>query len=158
GSGYYDASWKHAFVEDNDWKSEDQMCVYVTGAVQSSGVYGRNYGTRLNELLELACLQKSADLSQFNLAEILEDEAKIIIPEVGWKTADSKAAPTGLININTASQEELESLTGIGEALASRIINYRQTNGNFLTKEEIKNVSGIGDKKYEALADSITVN
>jgi len=63
----------------------------------------------------------------------------------------------GLININTASQADLETLSGIGPALAQRIIQYREKNGNFLTKEDIKNVSGIGDKRYEQLKDLISV-
>ncbi len=167
GSGYYYAEWKHSWSEDNNWKSQDKICVYLTGAVQSSGVYELNYGTRLNELLEKAGLQESADLSQFNLAEVLEDEAQIIIPQLEPTAPETELEPiaaepvqvtSGLININKASQEELESLPGIGKALASRIIAYRQNHGNFLSKEEIKNVSGIGEKKYAALAESITVN
>jgi competence protein ComEA len=63
----------------------------------------------------------------------------------------------GLININTASQAELETLPGIGPALAQRIIQYREKNGNFLTIEDIKNVSGIGEKRFEQLKDQITV-
>jgi len=62
-----------------------------------------------------------------------------------------------LININTASQAELETLSGIGPALAQRIIQYREKNGNFLTTEDIKNVSGIGGKRFEQIKDQITV-
>ena len=61
------------------------------------------------------------------------------------------------VNINTASASELTSLDGVGDATAAKIIAYRQANGSFSSIEEIKKVSGIGDKKFEAIKDSITV-
>lgn len=62
-----------------------------------------------------------------------------------------------LININKASEEELQKLTGVGESTAKKIINYREEYGNFKTIEDIKNVSGIGDAKFEAIKKDITV-
>ena len=67
---------------------------------------------------------------------------------------DSKS---GLINLNTATQSEFETLTGIGVSTAKKIIDYREKNGKFKSIEEIKNVSGIGDAKYAAIKDDITV-
>lgn len=64
---------------------------------------------------------------------------------------------TNLININTATQTELETLTGIGPSTALKIINYREENGKFNTIEDIKNVPGIGDSKYEAIKNEICV-
>ena len=61
------------------------------------------------------------------------------------------------MNINTASKEKLETLPGVGETTAQKIIDYREANGKFKTIEDIKNVSGIGDSKYESLKDKITV-
>lgn len=75
----------------------------------------------------------------------------------GSRSNSSGTSGGGLININTAGQKELESLPGIGPALAERIIQYREKNGPFLSPEDIKNVSGIGDKRYEQLKDLISV-
>ena len=73
-------------------------------------------------------------------------------------TTTSAAGKTGKININTASKEALMELDGIGETLAQRIIDYRETYGGFDSIEEIQQVSGIGDKRYAAIKDYITVN
>jgi len=72
---------------------------------------------------------------------------------------DSSSSDGGnnIVNINTATQTELESLPGIGPSLALKIINYRKENGNFSSIEEIKNVSGIGDSKFESMKDFIVV-
>ena len=71
--------------------------------------------------------------------------------------SDTSAAPAALININTASAEELKSLPNIGDAIAEQIIVYREENGGFDTVEEIMKVSGIGEKRFEAIKDRITV-
>ena len=72
-------------------------------------------------------------------------------------TAGTPRNGDGKININTASQSELMDLPGIGSVLASRIVDYRRQNGSFLTIEEIRNVSGIGEKRYDTIKDKITV-
>lgn len=73
------------------------------------------------------------------------------------KVEKLEKAVSGLVNINLASQIELETLPGIGPKMAQRIIDYRNNVGKFLNKEEIKNVSGIGKKTYEKLADKISI-
>lgn len=78
------------------------------------------------------------------------------IPQTGAK-ATGAAAVTGLININTADQSQLDTLPGIGPALAQKIIQYREVNGPFKSIDDLKNVSGIGDKNFENLKDRITV-
>ena len=70
---------------------------------------------------------------------------------------EQKADSKQLININKATQEELQKLTGIGESTAKKIINYREEYGKFKKIEDIKNVSGIGDAKFEAIKKDITV-
>ncbi|MEW5898248.1 MAG: ComEA family DNA-binding protein [Bacillota bacterium] len=75
----------------------------------------------------------------------------------GVRSSSAGTSGSGLININTAGQKELESLPGIGPALAERIIQYREKNGPFLSPEDIKNVSGIGEKRFEQLKDKITI-
>jgi competence protein ComEA len=72
-------------------------------------------------------------------------------------SADFVNNETALININTASNKELDVLPGIGPALAQRIVDYRMKNGSFKTKEDILKVSGIGSKRFEALKDKITI-
>lgn len=83
--------------------------------------------------------------------------SQIAIDSINNEDADS-SYETLLININTASSKELDALPGIGPALAQRIIDYRQKQGGFKTKEEILKVSGIGPKKFTALKDKITIN
>lgn len=73
------------------------------------------------------------------------------------EAVDESEKQNGLVNINTASQSELEGLPGIGEKTAEKIIDYREENGDFKTKEDLKNVSGIGDAKYSEIEDLITV-
>jgi competence protein ComEA len=120
-------------------------------------------------------LTENADISEVNLAYPVEDGQKIYIPskaEVEAAKKEEKSIETvieagssstssttknGKININTASLEELQKISGIGESLAQRIINYRTENGKFKTIEDLKNVSGIGDKKYESIKDQICI-
>ena len=72
-------------------------------------------------------------------------------------SSDSSSKISGKININTATASELDELPGVGEAIAKKIIEYREYNGNFSSIEEIKNVSGIGDSKFEKMKDYICV-
>jgi len=144
--------------------------VYVCGNVKNPGVYELKLGDRINDAINLAggALPKS-DLNLINLAEKVADGQKIYVPKVGEsidlsltenKTSSSMSAygrdnTNGKININTASKEQLKTLYKIGDKLAQRIIEYRQKNGGFKNIEELKNVSGIGEKIYEAIKDSI---
>ena len=100
------------------------------------------------------------------VAETVSDGQKINIPsklEYGASESPSGTGSAGgsisnaLININTASSEELQKIAGVGPSTAQKIIDYRSTNGRFKSKDEIKNVSGIGDKTYAKMEDKITV-
>jgi len=104
-----------------------------------------------------------ADLSDINLAEKLKDEQMIKVPKIGENDVSndkfsSSNAPNGNININTATKEELDTLPGIGEVTAQRIIDFREQHGNFQRIEDIMNVSMIGPKLFEQIKDKITVN
>lgn len=116
-------------------------------------------------------LTGEADINKINLAYIVKDGQKINIPNVNSVEnnnyitedigkniimEDVKTAGS-LVNINTATQEELESVTGIGPSTALKIIKYREENGRFKTIEDIKNVSGIGNAKYETIKSEICV-
>lgn len=136
--------------------------VQIEGAVRNPGVYEVPEGTRLFELLERAGgARDNADLRGLNLVAPLYDGQKITIPAFPEKTqvqVASSVSPSGmsLVNVNTASQEELQSLPGIGEVIAQRIIEYRETHGPFQAPEDLLKVKGIGPKKLETLRDRIT--
>lgn len=142
-----------------DAAAEDCIYVYVTGAVVNPGVYAMQEGDRIFDVIEAAGgFTEDALETEVNLAQIIEDEQQIHIPtqeEALEQAAADEAA--GLININTASLEELCTLTGIGEAKAQAIISYREEYGDFTSTEEIMNISGIKEGVYEKIKDQITV-
>ncbi len=143
--------------------------MHIAGEVHLPGLYRLPRGSRVADALRVAGgATSAADVDSLNLARLLEDGEKITVPAKkngSEKTSDSipsSAAaipPTeGKININTAPKDLLETLPGIGEVLAQRIIDLREKRGGFKRVEEIKDVSGIGAKKYEAIKDLITVD
>ena len=145
------------------------MIVHVTGAVNQPGVYSLPAGSRVGEAIETAGgLARDADPSIINLAMLLEDGMQIWIPYQLIESVDLEtpvmeiSLPTqsqlaGKININTATQIELESLSGIGPVIAKAIIQYRLDNGPFTEIEEIQEVSGIGPATFEKIKPYITV-
>ncbi|TCW41979.1 competence protein ComEA [Thermohydrogenium kirishiense] len=141
-----------------------EIKVYVTGLVKSPGVYTMKDGDRVDDAIKLAGgALEGADLSNINLAEKVKDEQMIKIPKVGednsstGEIGDVKKAD-GKININKATKEELDTLPGIGEVTAQRIIDFREQHGNFQKIEDIMNVSRIGPKLFEQIKDKITVD
>ena len=146
--------------------------MHITGAVKKPGIVQIEEGARLIDAIEAAGgTTENADTSKINLAYILSDGQKIYIPSfldekienyvednIGENIIiENTNSNINLVNINTATQTELETLTGIGPSLALKIINYRKENGKFKTIEDIKNVSGIGDSKFEAIKNEICV-
>ena len=159
-----------------------EIVVHITGAVKKEGIVYLKEGDRIIDAIEKAGGEtKNADLSQVNLAYVLSDGQKIYIPNKNEKiddfiivagtgiTTNTSQASTGTsrnaenntgtskVNINTANEVELDSLPGIGPSIAKKIVTYRNENGKFNNIEDIKNVSGIGDAKYEELKNYITV-
>lgn len=164
---------------------EVKYYIDIKGSVKNPGVYQVSPDSIVNDCIKLAGgLLKSADTTTINLSKKVTSEMVIYVPkkdEVVKSTATTTITKTeeipnnasyddktkdnntgndtvsNLININTATKEELATLNGIGLAKANDIIEYRNTNGNFKNTEDIKNVSGIGDALFAKIKDYITV-
>ena len=151
------------FVSKLNQKQELRLYAYISGAVKRPGVYEIVEGMRVVDLVDLAGgLDQMADLdlinSKINLAKLVFNEDHIVIPfiasaETDLNSTDSLLNTSKLININTASQAELEELPGIGSTIAKKIISNRP----FDRVDDIKQVEGIGDKKYQELVGYITI-
>jgi len=141
-----------------------EIMVYVTGEVEYPNVYRFSPGARVYEALEKAVPKPTADLRYIDLARVMVDEETILVSALGESTAPGGAqsasaiSPSGKININRASAAELDQhLSGIGPALAQRIVEYREKNGPFRSIEELRNVSGIGEKRFAEIKDQVDV-
>lgn len=135
--------------------------VHVTGEVVSPGLIEIEEGSRVAAAIDKAGgATDDADLSSINLAAVLEDGEQIV---VAAKANEEEAASSatgvvnGKVNINTANSETLQTISGIGPSKAQKIISYRETNGRFKTVDDLKNVSGFGDKTVDAIRDQICV-
>lgn len=145
----------------------EKICVHVTGYVVNPGVYYVPEGSRVFEVIELAGgFLDTADKDYLNQAAILNDGQKLHIyskeeaATANQSISDSGAEqnPNKLVNINTATKEELMTLPGIGESKAESIIAYRQENGGFKTIEDIMKISGIKDAAFSKIKNYICTN
>ena len=153
--------------EANNDESKETILIDIKGAVQHPGVYEMRTGDRVSQAIEKAGgTSEQADEAQVNLAEILQDGTVVYIPKKGEETAvqqggggsvQSDGGKGALVNINTATLEELQGISGVGPSKAEAIIAYREENGRFQTIEDITKVSGIGEKSFEKIKSSITV-
>ena len=163
-------------TEKNQETQENQkIIIHISGQVKNEGVYELEQESRIIDAINKAGgLTETADTSQLNLAEKIEDGVKIYVPEKGEESVETsnqegeitkntqnivqnKETKSKKININTATEEELDTLPGIGQATAQKIIEYRKENGKFSNIEDIKDVSGIGDSKFDKIKDLIEV-
>lgn len=129
-----------------NYRSE-YISVEIKGCVQEVGVYELAYGSTVEDLIELAGgVNEEADTSTLNLSQTLSNQGVYVIAEISEQVK---------ISINTASLEELCEITGVGEATAQKIIDYREQNGSFTSLEDIMNVSGIKEATYAKMQDQI---
>jgi competence protein ComEA len=142
------------------------ILVYVTGWVRRPGVYELRQGDRVIDAIRRAGgARPGADLASVNLAALLTDAQQITLAKRGTAGATGGSSlggagpggSGGLVNINTATLDELETLPGIGPSLGQRIIDYRTEHGPFRSVDDLLNVSGIGDKRLADLRSKVTV-
>lgn len=145
-------------------ETPDVIVVHIDGAVVAPGVYELPEESRVQDGVAAAGgLTEEADTSTINLAAKLQDGQKVQIPKAGESSGEtgasssSESAGQSLVNINTATAEELDSLPGVGSATAESIIQDRDSLGPFSSTEDLMRVSGIGEKKFAKLKDYICV-
>lgn len=171
--------------ESTNLNGNKKIIVHISGEVISPGVISLEEGARIVDAINMADgVTEEADLSKVNLAYVLEDAQKIYIPNINEKEekeivenmedgvvirgsgmSDENNSSSGnnsknenvKININTANVKELQKLSGIGESIALRIVTYRKENGKFNSIEDLKNVSGIGENKFNKIKNNIFV-
>ena len=175
-------------IKEPEEENDEKIIVHISGAVNREGIVELEENSRIADAIEKAGgLKENAEAKEINLAYKLEDGMKIYIPtkeeiqnkenlevnqyvyegtkenssQVNKSQGNREPKETIInkkVNINKASQEELDSLPGIGPSTARKILEYRKQNGNFKNIEDIKEVSGIGEAKFEKIREMITVN
>lgn len=141
-------------------RAPETVMVYITGEINEPGLYSLPPNSRIFDAIQSAGgFTADADKDAINLAAILEDEDRIVIPSI-MKNSDTAISGqhTNLININTASSEELDKLPGVGPVKAQAIVEYREKFGVFLSVKDLLKVNGINQDLFEQIEDSITIN
>lgn len=151
---------------DKTEKQDKNIIVDIKGAILNPGIIEIESESRVADVVNLAGgFLENADIKVVNLAKIVEDEEMIYIPFINESTNQNiedsleenfNKKENEKININKAEKEELKKLDGIGDSTAEKIMDYRKEN-KFEKIEDVMNVSGIGEKKFESIKDSIEV-
>ncbi|MFW3654475.1 helix-hairpin-helix domain-containing protein [Vagococcus fluvialis] len=159
-------------IAENEKENNDVVKMYVDikGAVKLPGMYEVTSDMRVLNVIDMAGgLKETADDSQVNFSQRIEDQMVIYIPVEGEELSETAIAGTnsntaniskdedGKVNLNQATKEELMTLSGVGEKKAEKIIEYREENGSFKTIEDLKNVNGFGEKSFESLEKYISI-
>jgi competence protein ComEA len=151
-------------------KKGERVTVHVAGAVAKPGVYDLDAAARVIDAIEAAGGgAPDADLNRLNLAAKVADGQRVLVQRVGEAapagsvspggsgSAGGSADPSGLVSLNSATQAELEALPGIGPSLAGAIITERERRGGFRSVNELRDVRGIGEKRFADLKDKVTI-
>lgn len=163
-------------IEQSEVDNEEEIYVHIIGEVKNEGIVILTKGQRITDAIEKAGgVTELADVSKVNLAFVLSDGQKVRIPSIHDSdencscvidnSGDNVVVADGgggskarnMVNINTATQTELETLNGIGPSLAAKIIDYRNKNGKFKSVDDLRNVSGIGEAKFKGIRDCVVV-
>ena len=166
---YEENNYGEYFAEEENIIKEEAkkvIAVHIIGEINKPGIVELEEGARVIDAIKKAGgTTEKADLAQINLAYILKDGQKIYIPntedndkKIEYNTANiENNIKEEKININTADEDELQRLPGVGASTAAKIIKYREENGSFRKIEDIQNVKGIGEAKYNDLKEQIEV-
>ncbi|WP_033664261.1 MULTISPECIES: helix-hairpin-helix domain-containing protein [Bacillus cereus group] len=136
------------------------IVIDVKGAVHREGVYELGMGARVKEGIEKAGgFLPEADRTKVNLAQIMQDQMLLYVPKKGEQVqgTNPSSEQEGKIQINAASKEQLEKITGIGPRKAENIMKYREEHGPFRKMEDLLEVDGIGEKSLEKIKDKIII-
>jgi competence protein ComEA len=147
-------------LDDAEPTGPAELVVYITGGVRHPDVYRLPIGTRVKDaVLAAGGLRPDAAADQINLAAPLTDAGHVHIPLRSDPAAPTNAttANQGLLNLNQASLSDLEELPGIGPAMAERIVARRTEEGPFRSVEDLRSVTGVGEKLYAQIAPLVTV-
>ncbi|MET8333234.1 ComEA family DNA-binding protein [Streptosporangium canum] len=137
-----------------------EVTIHVTGKVRRPGVITLPAGSRITDAVRAAGgVRKGASTGPLNLARKLVDGEQIIVGAAGPAAAAPPTADPApiVLDLNTATPQQLEQLPGVGEVLARRIVEYRDGHGGFRTVEQLREVSGIGDRKYAEIREKVHV-
>ena len=154
---------KHTTIDSSATEFEQYIYVTVAGEVKNPGMYEMTTDDRIDEAIQKAGgFTENAYTENINLAQKLTDEQYINVQsiydtDISSDVSSSSSDFNGIVNINTATTEELCQLPGIGESTANKIIEYRELTGGFKNKEDIQNVKGIGTSKYNKIKNNITI-
>lgn len=172
GSSELNKNNESIFVEENEsmeviTKKEEKesvkIVVDIKGEIKNPNIYWLEEGCIIEDLINVAGgITEEGDLSKINRAQKLNDHEVVIIPNINDKESEIEniipsSNDKNKVNINTASINELDTLSGIGPSKAESIIKYREENGTFKSIEEIKNVTGIGEALFEKFKENITI-
>lgn len=158
-----DASSIEETASDGGSHKTETLFVHVSGCVANPGLYELEEGSRLASAIEAAGgFTEDAACDSVNLARRLEDGEMVVVSSVSAGSGANEEIPeaktaSSLVNINTATAEELEQLPGIGPSTAQKIVSDRMANGSFKSPDDLKRVTGIGDKKFETISALICV-
>lgn len=144
------------FTTNNEIEEDTDYIVEIKGAVRLPGIYNVSSKSLIKDVIEISGgLLDNADINSVNLVCPISNNQMIYIP---YKKTSTSSTSENKININLATKSELMKLSGIGEAKALAIIEYRNNKGLFLMIEDVMNVSGIGEELFNKIKKDITVS